>query len=206
MPHLSRRSGTSWVDLSHLRRRSGSGWVDLSFLRRRSGSSWIDIWPLETQAVHTFTTTLGDAYRLPGTFGTGWRNNNIVYHGGTSNLHKGLWFYGNISALGPGAGSTRTASFARIRIRSLDSWTGTRSIVFRLHNYQTRPAGEPSYQNVGTITYELSAQSWTWITIPNGWANALMSGTHRGIGAYTGTGSQYAELDASANLEITYVY
>jgi hypothetical protein len=206
MSDLRRRSGTSWVDLSHLRRRSGSGWVDLSFLRRRSGSSWVDIWPNETQATHTFTTTLGDAYRLPGSFGSGWRGNNIVYYAGNSNLHKGLWFYGNISALGPGAGSSRVASSARMQVRSTDSFTSTRSLVLRLHNYQTRPSGEPFYQNVGTITRSLSAQTWTWVTIPTGWADALMSGTHRGIGAYTADGSQYMELDDTAPLEITYTY
>lgn len=206
MPELQRRTSTGWVDLSTLKRRTSTGWVDLSFLRRRASSSWVDIWPMETQVTHTFTTTLGDAYRLPGSFSAGWRNDNIVYYAGTSNLHKGLWFYGNISALGPGAGGTRTASSCRIRVLASNSFTGTRDVTFRLHNYTTRPGGEPSYQNVGTIQRTISSGVWTWMTLSAGWANALMSGTHRGIGVYTGTGSQYIEFNASANLEVTYIY
>lgn len=161
---------------------------------------------METEALHTFTTTLGDAYRLPGSFSAGWRSDGTVYYAGTSNLHKGLWFYGNISSLGPGNDKTRVASSCRVRVRAKNSYTGTRTTVFRLHNYQTRPSGEPLYQNVGTVTRETPSQSWIWHDLPLGWADALMAGTHRGIGVYTGTGSQYIEFDASADLEVQYTY
>jgi len=218
MAHIRRRSPnapTGWIDLNHLRRRSpnsSTGWIDLQFLRRRtSAGNWFDIWtpgsPEQTYSVtHTFTVVSADAWRLPGTWGAGWRNNNIVYHGGESNNHKGLWLYGNIANLGPGSGVQRTATSGRIRIYGGNSYSGTRTVVLRPHNYITRPSGEPAYQS-GTRSVNLPSRAWTWVNnLSTAWLNNILNGNSRGIGAYTTTTSQYVEMNASAILEITYTY
>ena len=208
---VQRRTSTSYVDLSHLRRRTSTSWVNLQFLRRRTNTGWVDIWPPESaeqtySVTHTFTTVSADAWRLPGDFSTGWRGNNIAYHGGVSNNHKALWLYGNIANLGPGAGVQRTATSGRIRLYGGNTYSGTRTVVLRPHNYITRPSGEPAYQS-GTRSYNLPSRAWTWVeNLSTTWLNNLLNGNARGIGAYTTTTSQYVELHANSHIEISYTY
>jgi hypothetical protein len=205
---VKRRSSTgSFVDLSFLRRKNSSGnMVDLSFLKRKSSSGlWVDIWSTGQSVSHTFFTNFADSYRLPGTFASGWRGNDIVYYAGESNNHKGYWFYGDTSNEGPGAGSTRTATSGRIRVYAGNYFSGTRQLVLRPHNYLSRTAGEPSYLS-GTVSYNLPSQAWTYINLPVSWLSLLLNGGARGIAAYTTNGSQYMELNQHARIEVDYDY
>lgn len=203
---IKRRTSTSWVDLSHLRRRTSTGWTDLSFLRRRTSTGWVDILDTGGSAVATFQAVSADAYRLSGDFGAGWRGDNIAYHGGVSGNHKGMWFYGNISGQGVGNDRVRQATSGRIRVYAGNSYSGTRTLVLRPHNYTTRPSGNPDYLT-GTRSYNLPSRAWTWISITNlTWLTNILNGQARGIGCYTTTTNQYIELNGSANLEISYTY
>jgi hypothetical protein len=202
---VQRRTSTGHVDLSFLRRRTSTGWTDLTFLRRRTSTGWVDIWPTEQSATYSFYADFGDAYRLPGVYASGWRDDNTVYYAGQSNNHKAYWFFGNTDEEGPGAGSTRTPTSGRLRLYAKNYFAGTRMLVLRPHNYLTRTAGEPAYMS-GSISYNMPTQAWTWINLPSSWLSQILNGGMRGVGAYTTETSQYMEFSETARIEIEYDY
>lgn len=147
----------------------------------------------------------------------GWRGGNRdVYQGsgaavGFPTSSKGLWFYPSIPALLPGATVTRL----QITVHR-DARGGKADSVplrFYLHDYPTQPAGEPAMADAfggDPLMLSWGATNLTPFDLPPAWGQALVDGTHAGIGIYSTNTEDYSiylgpDRDAaSGRLTITY--
>jgi phage minor structural protein len=173
------------------------------------------------QTLGTFTATGGSAPSTGGTSTTkdysatsgsgAWRSvdstwRNDVYQGDWNGwgLYRGIWTFGSTPS-----SDVTGKTIDRIRIyvyrRGTGGYSSNVGLVFRMHDYTTRPAGSPSYLS-GTYTVNFDWADGKWVTLPSSWHSAFEAGTAKGIGIYTtSTGnSNYAICSPNATLRITY--
>lgn len=151
----------------------------------------------------TYTSDYGDTYRY---LWGDWGQDNIVTQGkwssGAGSDNVGAWFFGNdFTEL---QGKTITKVVLKItRITGGATLNNEAKIV--MHNYSTRPSGEPTYLS-WSQTANLNMNDITTVTITNPTVlNAIKNGTMKGFGLkHTFDDTHYIKCSGSMKAIVTY--
>jgi len=155
--------------------------------------------------VTTWNANATNSWRLPGTFATGWRNDGLAYHGGQSNLHKGLWFFNDANIRSTLAGERiLKVELTITRQNSSHGTTGMGYPVFRTHNHSSQPTGEPTVASNFTGSVGFNRGDRKTQELPVSWGENLRDGTARGLALYTTNGAAYLVFLGNATLRITH--
>ena len=152
----------------------------------------------------TYTSTSGDSYKVKY---SSWRKDNTVRQGDWSGtgMHKGCWFFGN--QFNEVKGKAIKSVKLTLKRQSSGGNSGAVTFTLKMHNYASRPSGNPSYLSTWSKTVSLSYGQSTSITITDAAVlNAINAGTMKGFGIETSgtSNSYYGILNPSLKAVVTY--
>lgn len=173
------------------------------------GSGTTSTPPPAPETTKTWTTTYSESWRE--NFGGQWSGGSTgqdVLQGkwdGTWGNYKGCWFFGSdIKSTLQG----KTIKKIRLYVKraSNSGYSSSQNAIFRMHNYASKPAGEPSYVGTDTATAGFSWGEGKWITLPSSFYDEFQNGTAQGIMIHTTNTSSvhYMRFTPTAKLEVTY--
>lgn len=150
----------------------------------------------------TLKSNLGDTYRS--TVYNSWKKDNTVRQGnyGYGDCN-GVWFFGTqFTSL---KGKTISKVVLKIK-RNSGGTSGGVSHVIKMHNYSSRPGGNPSYLSGWSQTASISTGETKTITITNSTVlSAIKNGTMKGFGLQSSySKSNYSVCSGTITAIITY--
>jgi hypothetical protein len=137
-----------------------------------------------------------------------WVNDSYVKQGNWGyGRQTGFWFFPNdiSSTL---SGKTIKSMRVYIKRRSGGGNSGKVPVQIRWHTFADKPSGAPSDINHSN-EYVSKSLAWgdkAWVSLPSSFYPYFQNGTAKGIGIYVASdaGANYAVLESSCKLEITY--
>lgn len=147
----------------------------------------------------TFTSDYGDTYRYTW---SDWAQDNLVIQGKWTSNSVGAWFFGNdFDKL---QGKTITKVVLKIE-RTTGGSSSNNEAKIVMHNYSSRPSGEPTYLS-WSKTANLTMNETTTVTITDSAVlNAIKNGTMKGFGLkHTFDKDHYMKCTGVIKATITY--
>lgn len=147
----------------------------------------------------TFTSDYGDTYRYTW---SDWAQDNLVIQGKWTSNSVGAWFFGNDFA--KLQGKTITKVVLKIE-RTTGGSSSNNEAKIVMHNYSSRPSGEPAYLS-WSKTANLTMNATTTVTITdNVVLNAIKNGTMKGFGLkHTFDKDHYMKCTGVMKATVTY--
>jgi phage minor structural protein len=159
--------------------------------------------PPPPETTESWSSTSGDNWSSDGYWGgDGVKQGNWGY-----GRRTGFWFFGSTPS---NAVSGKTIKNMRIYVKRKSSggYSSKVKIYLRWHTYTSKPSGAPSNVDLSTeyTTVDLGWGEGAWVTLPSSFFTHFQNGTAKGIGVYVASdsASNYAVMETSATLEITY--
>lgn len=147
----------------------------------------------------TFTSDYGDTYRYTW---SDWAQDNLVIQGKWTSNSVGAWFFENDFA--KLQGKTITKVVLKIE-RTTGGSSSNNEAKIVMHNYSSRPSGEPTYLS-WSKTANLTMNATTTVTITdNVVLNAIKNGTMKGFGLkHTFDKDHYMKCTGVMKATVTY--
>lgn len=136
-------------------------------------------------------------------YGGEW-NKNVPYQGEYNGWgrYRGLWFHG--SQLSHLSGKTIKSMKIKVKRDSKGGRSGGVNVVFRTHNYTSKPSGTPSYSS-SSVTSSFSWGQEKWVDVTS-LKSAFQNGSAKGFAIYTSStsNSDYAIFTGKCQVKVTY--
>ncbi|AKO91900.1 hypothetical protein BEH_07170 [Priestia filamentosa] len=157
--------------------------------------------PAVSEVTKTWTTSSGDAWRPQ--FSGSWLGQPAQGGYGGLGVYKGYWFFPADMSSTLSGKTIKRIRFYCTRSSSSGDGSGV-GIYFRPHGYTSKPSGTPTYWGSNYYRVPFNRGEPKWITLPSSFCTDFKNGA-KGIGIWIDSFSNYAKMEKSAKIEVTYV-
>nr|DAL94697.1 MAG TPA: tail protein [Caudoviricetes sp.] len=156
--------------------------------------------PAKPKTTKTWTSSSADDYSSS----YGWMDEGYPKQGNWGyGTRTGFWFFGSDPS-NTVKGKTISSMKVWVKRKSSGGYSAKVPVSIRWHGYTSKPSGSSHTVSSDSKTVNLAWSQSAWVTLPSSFYDDWKSGSAKGIGVYGDSRGEYACMDKTCKLTITY--